>query len=763
MELTGSASGYIAEAVPNQRGALELVVCAGTAPGDLAAVVTPTLRAGQADLSGTAATLPLPGASGLVGVVGLSGRPGGYDESLGASLLPLLLTAASLVVRAHAAAELRRRELATGNAIATWEQDLATGRLRADPLLGRWSGGAAWDEWHEPVDHRVARRQLDDCKGGLIPSYEYEATARRPDGEEMRLLVRGTFLRASDGQPSVAVGAAQDITEQRHIERARREHEARLRAVLDCALNALLVCAESGDIVAASRSARKLFGFTELELVGRNIGALLGEPVRGRDGMPMRLWDKSGVAPLRKRQRTQGVRKDGSWFSVEYSVAEARLGPQPLFAVALRDLSGDADRDTPVFGVPVKQTRDPPSGGFERTSIGSVTLEADGTPSFVSEGCRAIAGLETLIRDAAARRLVGPRPVRIAGRATQVEVELRSDPDDRGRRHAVVYEAGPSPPPPALPWRASMVGDSPPMRRLRASIEQVAAGDWTVLVEGETGSGKELVARAIHAASPRRNGPLIVVNCAVMTDTLLQSQLFGHVRGTFTGATNDQQGLVEAAAGGTLFLDEIGDISPDVQRAILRVLEDKEVRRLGKIEARKVDVRIVSATHRDLAQRVAEGKFREDLLYRIRVARVQVPPLRERLEDIPVLVNSFLSRQTVSFGKVVTAVGPAAMERLFAHPWPGNVRELRSAVGHAVIHCRGSRIEAEDLPPELAAPGPAAPAPPDERQRILDALRRASGNRSRAARLLGIGRATLYRRLEDLDITVIDDDDPAAP
>lgn len=305
-----------------------------------------------------------------------------------------------------------------------------------------------------------------------------------------------------------------------------------------------------------------------------------------------------------------------------------------------------------------------------------------------------------------------------------------------------------------------MVGRCTAMRRLYQTINDVAHGDWTVLIEGETGTGKELVARAIHAASPRRDGPFIAVNCAGLTDTLLGSQLFGHRQGAFSGAVRDQTGFFQAAEGGTLFLDEIGDISDDVQTALLRVLEGGEIVRIGDTLPRTVDVRVIAATHRDLRARVAAGRFRDDLLYRLRVARVLVPPLRDRRDDIALLVEAFLAEARIATGKAITSVAPAAMRRLSTYDWPGNVRELRSAVQYAAIACRTGTIGVRDLPPEMQGTadaiidkGPETAAIGNDDQDILDALDRAGGNRTKAAAMLGISRATLYRRLNQLGET----------
>jgi transcriptional regulator with PAS, ATPase and Fis domain len=300
-----------------------------------------------------------------------------------------------------------------------------------------------------------------------------------------------------------------------------------------------------------------------------------------------------------------------------------------------------------------------------------------------------------------------------------------------------------------------LIGKSRGMEQVFHLIKDVANVDATVLIQGETGTGKELVARAIHATSPRKGGPFIVVNCAGLSDSLINSQLFGHRKGAFTDAVRDQVGLFEAANGGTILLDEIGDIPMNTQTRILRVLEQKEIVRIGETESRHVDIRILAATHRDLVREVESGRFREDLLYRIRVARLLVPALRERREDIPLLVDAFLRNARAATGKPVEHVSADAMRALTDYRWPGNVRELRNAIDFAVIRCRGKVLEPDDLPPEvnetrfLVATRP-EPDAGSEKQRILDALRESGGRREEAAKRLGISRATLYRRMKAL-------------
>ena len=301
-----------------------------------------------------------------------------------------------------------------------------------------------------------------------------------------------------------------------------------------------------------------------------------------------------------------------------------------------------------------------------------------------------------------------------------------------------------------------LIGSSEPMLKVLQEIDDLGRLDTTVLIDGETGTGKELVARELHAVSRRKNKPFIGLNCAGLNESLLASQLFGHKRGAFTGAVSDHKGVFEAAEGGTLFLDEVGDMPPAVQANLLRVLQEREIVRLGETTARRIDVRILAATHRNLQAEVDKGNFRADLLYRIRVARIQLPPLRQRPDDIPVLVSTFLQHFRKAIGKPVEVVSLEAMRLLQACRWPGNVRELRSAIEFAVIRCRGAVIQPEDLPAEISdvAEPVVLPQmlPQDERELLLAALERTGGNRTAAARMLGISRATFYRRLADFDI-----------
>jgi PAS domain S-box-containing protein len=358
------------------------------------------------------------------------------------------------------------------------------------------------------------------------------------------------------------------------------------------------------------------------------------------------------------------------------------------------------------------------------------------------------------------RRAKIPVQIQAGGRRYWMEIEIDDDPRDARRKMFFLYDVTEIYDLRRLLHEKTrfydLVGESTVMQLVYQQIQDVAWVDTTVLIEGETGTGKELVARGIHQASPRKNKSFIAVNCAGLTESLLASQLFGHKRGAFTGAVADQVGLLEAATGGTLFLDEIGDMPMNIQTSLLRVLQEKEITRLGESAPRKIDVRVIAATNRDLHQEVAAGRFRQDLLYRIRVTRIQLPPLRQRREDIPLLVAWFLSQFQAAEEKSVQEVSQETMQALLAYDWPGNVRELKSAIESAVLRCQGPVIQVQDLSPEVTGSTPSliSPAhPSDEKQRILDALKQAGGNRAAAARLLGVSRRTFYRRLESLGIS----------
>jgi two-component system, NtrC family, response regulator HydG len=316
---------------------------------------------------------------------------------------------------------------------------------------------------------------------------------------------------------------------------------------------------------------------------------------------------------------------------------------------------------------------------------------------------------------------------------------------------------------------AELVGDSPVMRQIFATLTKIAPTDSSVFITGESGTGKELVARAIHSRSRRAAGPFIKVNCGALTDTLLESELFGHEKGAFTGAVKRKLGRFELADGGTLFLDEIGDVTPAMQLKLLRALQEKEFERVGGEQTLKVDVRVLSATNKDLKAEVAAGRFREDLYYRLHVVPIVLPPLRERREDIPLLVGHFMTKLAPRAGGGEPSswrITDDALARIMAHPWPGNVRELENAIEQSMVFAENQTITLSSLPAALAGAGggdkldvpKGEMALPEiledlEKQLILKAYNQAKGVKTETARLLGIKTSALYYKLEKYGIT----------
>ncbi|NVB79867.1 MAG: sigma-54-dependent Fis family transcriptional regulator [Kofleriaceae bacterium] len=301
----------------------------------------------------------------------------------------------------------------------------------------------------------------------------------------------------------------------------------------------------------------------------------------------------------------------------------------------------------------------------------------------------------------------------------------------------------------------NIVGQSPPMQRVFEVVDQVAPSRATVLITGESGTGKELVANAIHQRSPRASGPFVKLHCAALAESLLESELFGHEKGSFTGAMARKDGRFSLADGGTLFLDEIGEISPAIQVKLLRFLQEHEFERVGGTQTLKVDVRVIAATNRKLEEEVAKGRFREDLYYRLNVVAIEMPPLRDRRSDVPVLAKFFLDRYAKENGKELATFSPQTMELMMAYDWPGNVRELENAVERAVVLATGSQIEPANLPanirprftPQGMPPIPGSTLVELERYAIMETLKATGGSTSKAAEMLGISVRTIQYRM----------------
>ena len=305
-----------------------------------------------------------------------------------------------------------------------------------------------------------------------------------------------------------------------------------------------------------------------------------------------------------------------------------------------------------------------------------------------------------------------------------------------------------------------VIAQSEVMQSVLALVARVAPTDATLLIQGESGTGKEVIAKAVHHGSTRAARPFVAVNCGAVPEALLESELFGYVRGAFTGAAGSKLGLFEEAHSGTLFLDEIAEMPPPLQVKLLRALQSGEIRRLGTTQATTIDVRVIAATHGDLATLIGQGSFREDLYYRLNVIQMSLPPLRERREDIPALAEHFLTQSGNKLGRTLR-LSPGALERLLRYAWPGNVRELENAIERAAILARSEIVEPDDLPPHVAVglqlgPSPALPGQATladaERMHILQTLERFGRNHSGAAEALGIGRTTLWRKLKEYGI-----------
>ena len=306
----------------------------------------------------------------------------------------------------------------------------------------------------------------------------------------------------------------------------------------------------------------------------------------------------------------------------------------------------------------------------------------------------------------------------------------------------------------------NIVANSPAMVSILQTIRRVAPSNLPILIEGESGTGKDLLAQAIHNASRRRENRLVALNCAGLSETLLEDELFGHVKGAYTGAAADRKGRFEYADGGTMFLDEVGDMPLAMQAKLLRVLENGEIVRVGSNEPIHVDVRVISATNTQLDQRVKEGRFRQDLFFRLNGVTLTLPPLRERREDIPLLIDHFIGEANRTHGTKITGIVPAAQRALVTHDWPGNARQLRNVIENMVVLAGVGKLGVEDLPPELRGPAEAPAAgrttalagmslSDAERELIRDTLRMTNGNRQQAAKILGIGERTLYRKIKE--------------
>jgi two-component system, NtrC family, response regulator HydG len=689
--------------------------------------------------------------------------------------------------------------------VGSWEWDAVTNRVTWSDELYRLYGlvpqtfPATLEGYLERVHpgdrarvHAAIQQTLESGTG-----FDHRERIVRSDGDIRFLHSRGKVIRDESGRPVRMIGACQDITERCRIEEERERCLAQERAarnlissVLERVSDAFVSLDADWCYTHVNEKAGKIFGRRPGDLVGRHIWTEFPEGVGQnfyhayhramREQVPIHLeeffppwgrWYENRIYPS----------KDG--LSIFFTdVTERHLAEEALrqsqdrireiaenIVEAFWVISPDMKRleylspafET-IFGIP--------AAPLDRALEAWVAaIHPDDRQGVLDTFARApdafpLEGMYRILLPGGAVRWIRWRgfPVRgDAGRVVRVtgfseditdlretEAALRetqrqlAEALDRSQDRVVQLEE-------QVRSRTAfdrLVGKSAPMQEVYRKLRLAAQSDVTVLLTGESGTGKELAASAIHSLGERRDKPFVAVNCSAIPEALLESELFGHVKGAFTGAIRDKVGLFQAADGGTLFLDEVGDMSPTLQVKVLRALQEREVRRVGDERLSKVDVRILAATNRDLPRLVAAEKLREDFYYRIRVFDIVLPPLRERREDIPLLVRRFLSEWKAGHG-----IEPDAMRALMNHSWPGNVRELRNAIEHALVTATGSKIALANLPVDVREAGAAGKVlDPDEvadREQLLAALKEAGGNRTKAAAILGTSRVTVWKRM----------------
>jgi PAS domain S-box-containing protein len=629
------------------------------------------------------------------------------------------------------------------------------------------------DSIHSGDRDRVLKAALTKQVRG---DYDEEYRIQRPDGSVRWIRDRAFPIRDKDGIVNRIAGIAEDITDLKEANEVIRKNEQLFKSVLTAVPDLMLILDAEGRYREIFTADHELLFLPAEEILGKTIHEILPEDLARAAQKVIDQTLKTGKPQQYDYSlETTGVHR---WFSARSVKFEWEGDPCVLWLA--RDATEKKQAEYKI-----EKSHADLLAILNQLRIGTVETDANGHVTFLNRTCQQLIGKKLsqaigrhweelcpfspkiieatkkmMLVPLAKRNKVTANLERTNGKQVQVEIEIQDDPRDPNGKIFYFYDVSE-----VYDLRqmldekshyGELVGKSKAMQQVYAQIKEISGLDWTVLITGETGTGKELVARAIHTSSPRKDKPFIAINCAGLTDSILTSQLFGHKRGAFTGAVSDQKGLIEAANGGTLFLDEIGDVSMNVQTSLLRVLEAKEVTRLGETQPRKIDARVIVATHRDLNEEVAKGRFRADLLYRIRIARIELAPLRERREDIPLLIRTLLGQSRASSGKPVEDIANDAMRALLDYQWPGNVRELKSAIDVAVIHSKGPIIKAEDLPGEIVQSAQLSPkeaeTPLDEIERMFAVLQTTEGNRSKAARLLGMSRATFYRKLASLNI-----------
>jgi PAS domain S-box-containing protein len=616
--------------------------------------------------------------------------------------------------------------------------------------------------------------------------------ANRPKGYDKNLV---PYLEPFIASCASMIDSVRIENFRRKAEKALRKSEAKMQAIVKTAVDAIITIDVRGIVHAFNPAAEKIFGYDANEVIGKNVSMLMPHPHREHHDSYISNYLQSGVARVIGIGReVKALRKNGMKFPVELSVSEFIAGTDKFFTGILRDITErrEAEAKKEELLGKIHASHENLLAILNQLRLGVITLGSDGRVTFMSRRCPEILQksaeeavgqnwkeicpfsdhdkkiLAQVFKEKARKEQKIPITMRApSGSEHSLEIEVHDDPRDLEGKILFIYDMSEIH---VLRKQLDeksryqgLVGKSDPMKIVFQQLQNLAKVDSTVLILGETGTGKELVARAIHNVSARKDGPFIAVNCAGLTESLISSQLFGHKRGAFTGAIEDREGVFEAADGGTVFLDEIGEIPLSVQANLLRVLQEREIVRVGESKPISINIRLISATNRDMRREVQLNNFRSDLYYRLHVAIIKLPPLRERRGDIPLLARFFLDKLRASAGLTIENIEKQAMSKLMRYDWPGNVRELENAIEAATIDCEGRVLNADNISTVISGSNGRSELSEEglteildvrshKKQRLIDALKKTRGNRAAAAKMLGIGRTTLYRQIKEFGI-----------
>lgn len=669
--------------------------------------------------------------------------------------------------------------------IGSWEWDIANNETRWSEGLynifgiepERFKTGAygAFLSCVHPGDREWVEKAVKKAFADKEP-FNIECRIIRPDGAIRTIHTRAEVTCDIEGAPVKMLGTSQDITDRKLSEEKIKESEEKFRVIFEYSNDGLLLAdPDTLRFYIGNEKIRQMLGYSEEELKG--LGAL---DIHPRKDVPFISGQfeqmRKGGSPPTKDIAVK--RKDGSIFYADITNSRIRLSGKDFILGAFRDITERKQTEDEL-----NRYKSNLEAIFRSVKDAIVTVSLDLSVLEANEAAERLCGISRddigkplsscgaecsrRCLDALRETISGKRPVEASRFQCQKlnkplqTVTLTAYPllDDKGRFSGAVLvardetrlaclESG-------LAERKKMhniTGRSKKLLEIFRLIENLADIDTTVLITGESGTGKELAAEALHYSGIRSDKPLVKVNCSAIAEHLLESELFGHVKGAFTGAVRDRVGRFQLADGGTIFLDEIGDISSEMQLRLLRVIQEKEFERLGDSKTVKADIRIIAATNRNLIEKVRRGEFREDLYYRLNVVELRLPPLRDRMEDLPLLQGHFLKKFSEKFKRNLNALSADVQKIFLDYNWPGNIRELEHAIEHAFILCRGNTIGVSHLPPSFhgRAKGTAQHHRERscERESILHALESSSWNKSKAAHLLGMSRRTIYRKME---------------